>query len=455
MSITNAFRCNSLALLATALTLTPAMTPVTTAAAQQQSVTPTLVGATPRAAAAPQLPPPLSRTEQRFRDFAKYIRDRGTIDEATREQVVKLAGEIDVELKAPTTARDQMLRLLPARAQIAIWLADEPAMDAAFEQLASISPASDMITMLWARELINSARFEKAVSVLNKHGFADVQQIDAKILLAQALIGITRFDEAQAALNSAPPLNRSPQQLNAIGGYSGRIPKLRDLWNRELVAIAKDQTRADLPTVQLATTRGPILVELFEDQAPNTVGNFIEHVDLGTYTGTKFHRVVRGFGVQGGDPSTANGGIGGSSTGGWTVPDECERGDRRATLAGRLVLAKQPAPDSPLKAAANSGGCQFMILLGPDENLDGMYTVFGRVIDGFDRARLLTPDDEIVSATVVQRRNHEYKGVRLGTDAIGNFAMPKPGTPARPDPGVEDPINPKSMVPEKDPSLAH
>ena len=91
MSIQNASRCNSLALLATAL----AMTPVITAAGQQQSVKPTLVGAAPPAAAAPQLPPPLSRTEQRFRDLAKYIRDRGTIDEGTRDQIVKLAGEID------------------------------------------------------------------------------------------------------------------------------------------------------------------------------------------------------------------------------------------------------------------------------------------------------------------------------------------------------------------------
>jgi hypothetical protein len=64
------------------------------------------------------------------------------------------------------------------------------------------------------------------------------------------------------------------------------------------------------------------------------------------------------------------------------------------------------------------------------EELDGKYTVFGRVTDGFDAARMLTPEDTIVSARVLRKREHEYKavrneGVRFSEAASGNFNMPR------------------------------
>ncbi len=379
------------------------------------------------------LPPPLSRNEGRYRELATYIKTRGELDPATRVEVEKLAVDIDVDLAAPTTDREQMLRLLPARAQMAIWLDDSAAMDSAFERLVAMTPATEAVVLAWARQLNREARFEKTITVLEGREFTTpARSIDAKIVLADALIGLNRFEPAQAELNTAPALGRSSEQLAAISLFSRRASLGRNLFNRELGAQLKDQKRGDLPTVELMTTKGSIIVELFEEQAPNTVGNFIEHVELGTYNGTTFHRIMRGFGVQGGDPATASGAAGGRGTGGWVTPDECTLPDHRVPMAGRLVMARQGASDGPVKPAANSAGCQFTILTGPAESLDGVYTVFGRVIDGMDRVTQLRADDLIVTATVLFKRKHEYKGVRLGEGRAGEYLLPRAGIPLTP-----------------------
>ena len=101
----------------------------------------------------PPLPAPLTRDEQRFRELASYIKSRGSIDAQTRADIVKLAVDIDKDLTAATTDRDQMLRLLPARAQISIWLDDSAAMDSAFERLLAVTTAPDAVVLAWAREL--------------------------------------------------------------------------------------------------------------------------------------------------------------------------------------------------------------------------------------------------------------------------------------------------------------
>jgi len=386
---------------------------------------------------APALPPAVSELEQRFRDLREYVRQKGFMDADKRSDAQGLADAIDARTgraSEPNAAvpKDELLRLLPARAQIAIWLADSAAMDAAFEWMLKESPATEAVVLAYAKELNADARFGKVLEVLRDRQFTtEARQIDAKIATGNALVGLNRFEDAQAQYNTAPAKGRSPEQMAAIATGTRRVLFGRSLFNKELGAIVKDQQKGDLPVVELATTRGPILIELFEEQAPNTVGNFIEHVELGTYAGTSFHRFMRGFGIQGGDPVTASGGEGGRSNGGWTIPDEHDRADRRSPAVGRLIMAKLPAGDSPIKSAQNSAGCQFTILTGPAESLDGFYTVFGRVIDGLDNATALREGDQIVQATVVSKRDRAYKGVRL-KGPVGVYSMPRPGIPLTP-----------------------
>jgi cyclophilin family peptidyl-prolyl cis-trans isomerase len=296
-----------------------------------------------------------------------------------------------------------------------------------------MTTAPDAVAIAWARELNNDGRYEKTIEILQPRTFQnDARTIDAKILIGDALCGICRFEPAQAAYNSAPALGRSGDQLNAIALGTRRVSFGRYLFNRELVAMQKDQQRGDLPIVELTTSKGPVLIELFEEQAPNTVGNFIERIEAGAYDGSTFHRFMRGFGIQGGDPATASGGVGGKSSGGWVIPDECDRADRRSPMAGRLVMAKQPAGDSPIKPAPNTAGAQFTILLANAESLDGFYTVFGRVLDGMNTVRRLREDDQIVRAAVLSKRGHAYTGVRLGEGKPVDYSLPKPGIPMTP-----------------------
>jgi len=209
------------------------------------------------------------------------------------------------------------------------------------------------------------------------------------------------------------------------------------MWEREVGAMARDQAKDDLPLVEITTPKGVLSIELFEDQAPNTVASFLEHAEGGRYAGTPFHRVLRGFGVQGGDPSAVDGGSAGRGSGGWTIADEGGREDRRAPLAGRLVAAKQRPVPIATEPIPNSAGSQFMILLAPAESLDRTYTVFGRVVDGLDVARRLRADDAILSAQVLRKRDRAYVAVRNETSSdgmgpTGDYSLPEPPPPPTP-----------------------
>ena len=112
------------------------------------------------------------------------------------------------------------------------------------------------------------------------------------------------------------------------------------------------------------TSKGTFDIELFEDKAPKTTGNFITLVEKGFYDGLIFHRVIDGFMIQGGCPK-------GDGTGGpgYTIPDEFHP-DLRHRGEGILSMA--------------NAGPQFFITLAKTEWLDGHHAVFGKVIKGMD-----------------------------------------------------------------------
>ncbi|MBW3541707.1 MAG: peptidylprolyl isomerase [Planctomycetes bacterium] len=150
--------------------------------------------------------------------------------------------------------------------------------------------------------------------------------------------------------------------------------------------------------------RGEILIELFEDQAPNTVANFVSLVEQDKYDGTKFHRVIGNFMAQGGDPNTldadpANDGQGGP---GYSIECECYREDARKHFRGSLSMAH---------SGRDTGGSQFFLTHRPTFHLNGRHTVFGRVVEGQDVVDSLRKGDKLVEATVTRKRDHEYDPV--------------------------------------------
>src|SRR5574337_1132053 len=125
----------------------------------------------------------------------------------------------------------------------------------------------------------------------------------------------------------------------------------------------------------IETNFGNIVFELFPNIAPETVRNFTKLAKSNFYDGTKFHRVMPGFMIQGGDPNTKKGDPSTWGTGGpgYTIPDEFSDIHH---VKGIISMANTGAP--------NSSGSQFFIVSGDAGFLDGKYSAFGRVVSGLD-----------------------------------------------------------------------
>ena len=144
-------------------------------------------------------------------------------------------------------------------------------------------------------------------------------------------------------------------------------------------------------TATMDTARGSIELELFADEAPNTVANFEKLANSGFYDGTKFHRVISNFMIQGGDPNSKTGkGVVGTGGPGYTIKCETSRNVHKH-VAGTLSMAH---------AGKDTGGSQFFICHSPQRHLDGVHTVFGQVTKGMDVVNAVKANDELKSVRV-------------------------------------------------------
>ena len=128
------------------------------------------------------------------------------------------------------------------------------------------------------------------------------------------------------------------------------------------------------PIVTFETTAGTITAELYPEIAPNTVNNFISLINKGFYDGLIFHRVIKGFMIQGGDPDGVGTGGPGYSIKGEFAINGVENNLKHT--AGVLSMARSMMPDS--------AGSQFFIMHKDAPHLDGQYAAFGKVTDGMD-----------------------------------------------------------------------
>ena len=133
----------------------------------------------------------------------------------------------------------------------------------------------------------------------------------------------------------------------------------------------------------METSKGAINLELFEQDAPNTVANFTKLVKSGFYDGLNFHRVIPNFMIQGGCPNGS-----GSGGPGWKI--KCEINKQKHT-PGTLSMAH---------AGKDTGGSQFFITHTDTPWLDGVHTVFGRTKD-MDVVNSIKQGDKIKTLTIV------------------------------------------------------
>ena len=141
----------------------------------------------------------------------------------------------------------------------------------------------------------------------------------------------------------------------------------------------------------IETVKGTIELDLFADEVPGTVANFEKLANAMFYDGTKFHRVIPNFMIQGGDPNSKTGkGVVGTGGPGYTIKCETEKNTHKH-VAGTLSMAH---------AGKNTGGSQFFICHSPQGHLDGKHTVFGQVTKGMDVVNAIRGNDEVRSIRV-------------------------------------------------------
>tara|TARA_B100002051_G_scaffold276628_1_gene326265 strand:+ start:35627 stop:36349 length:723 start_codon:yes stop_codon:yes gene_type:complete len=182
----------------------------------------------------------------------------------------------------------------------------------------------------------------------------------------------------------------------------------------ELENYNVEKSDKDNPVAVIETNKGTIEIELFENVMPITAGNFANLAEEGFYDGVKFHRVIDGFMIQGGDPLTKTDDVMRYGTGGadYTIPDEHVRGDLLTNVRGTISMAN---------SGPESGSSQFFINLVDNVNLDfdkqpltSKHPVFGQVISGMDVVDQIgevetnvrdLPLEDVVMEKVTIRRN--------------------------------------------------
>jgi cyclophilin family peptidyl-prolyl cis-trans isomerase len=198
----------------------------------------------------------------------------------------------------------------------------------------------------------------------------------------------------------------------------GTLDQLADEWAKERAIREAEAKADDLPRVRLYTNKGIFTIELFENEAPETVANFIYLTEKGYFNEKRFFRVLPALVAQTGCDR-------GDGTGspGYSIHGEMKHADARRHYRGSLAMAlgSDPVNQRPLY---DSAGSQFYICMLPLPHLNGEYCVFGRVLEGIEKLGNITKVDLsteegkkegqgkfvdlIIRAEVVRKRSHDY-----------------------------------------------
>lgn len=230
--------------------------------------------------------------------------------------------------------------------------------------------------------------------------------VEAAYLAFRANYATHNFERAGQMLDF---IAQNEVELNA--SINKQLEDSQIKWQRELAIRQQEGSSDDLPRVKFETSEGEFVVELFENEAPQTVGNFVNLVEKQFYNDLVFHLVRPGQFAQTGCPQGD-----GKGDAGYKIPCETDLPQIRHHFAGTLSMAH---------SGKDTGGSQFFISHQPNRNYDGNYTAFGRVISGLDTVyKLKTANpayqmpgsgepSKIIRASVIRKRDHEYSPTRI------------------------------------------
>ena len=358
---------------------------------------------TPAAKAAPKdtEPPPAKGAREAFdkqmeewKVILKKMRElRTNYQTAKEDEQKKLTEEFQAEVEKGKA-------LLPKLRDTAL---------SAYIELGGLDPQLERFLIKFVSDALEQDDYEPGLALAKK--LLDSGCTDKVLPGAAAIFAFCTndYDAADKYFKTASDSGILSSQDTEVGKMAGVLmPQLateKELWEKELKIRQAEEAKDDLPRVKLTTNKGVMVIELFENEAPDTVGNFISLVEKKFYDGLTFHRVLSHFMAQGGDPK-------GNGTGGpgYQIYCECYKPEYRRHFRGALSMAH---------AGRDTGGSQFFLTFRPTPELDGRHTCFGRVIEGMDvLAKLQRKDpemmepgiipDKIITAEVVRKREHAY-----------------------------------------------
>lgn len=237
-----------------------------------------------------------------------------------------------------------------------------------------------------ARRLLDSISQELMTDPAHVYLWSDTYYADHHFDRARELIESIDMD----ALSKA----QRPGLYRRLGFMIPLRQSAADMWPAEQKRRFEDARRNDNPLAVLTINGREVVVELFEDDAPNTVAAFITAADLGIYDGYEAGQVHRGFRTIFGDRHEGDGyPI-------WSLPKESYQQGIRPVLAGNLVGYSDSKP--------GSADTRFYILQFPAPHLNERVITYGRVVTGLDVIREMVQGDTLDSVTIIRRREHDY-----------------------------------------------
>ncbi len=171
------------------------------------------------------------------------------------------------------------------------------------------------------------------------------------------------------------------RNVDAVGSFDSTLDQeteFEGIVSEEdnIIKLNNEENMTKTTSATLHTNKGDITIEFYGEQAPNTVDNFIKLAGENFYNGVKFHRVIKGFMIQGGDPLTKDDSkmdLWGTGGPGYKFGDEI--GPNNKNDVDTIAMAN---------AGPNTNGSQFFINVNANNFLDAKHTVFGKVVSGMD-----------------------------------------------------------------------
>tara|TARA_B100001059_G_scaffold234808_1_gene278363 strand:- start:2783 stop:4246 length:1464 start_codon:yes stop_codon:yes gene_type:complete len=260
-------------------------------------------------------------------------------------------------------------------------------------------PEDQMAIQLLASRLRWTTEFEEALEYYAQLDEELLLQDDVSIDYSDCLYAVHRFTDSighlQKTLDNLESSDRKAGMM--INFRLGVRPEIIDLWKAEKVLREQDRARDDNPIAVITIEGRPVTVELFENEAPIAVANFIALAGDGFYANSPFHRIQTGLmsqtGIAAGDADPYGGP-------GYTITNESGSPVARNHFRGSIAMAKT-SPEQTI-------GSQFYITHFPTMHLNATGPVFGRTLEGLDVIEDMRGGETIDSIVITRRRDHDY-----------------------------------------------